>query len=81
MINVPLNKIVDENGFMTPSFLTWVNLVTNLQIITGTGSPEGVVTAEVPALYMDDGGAAGSILFIKRDGDIAGDRSKGWILV
>jgi hypothetical protein len=30
---------------------------------------------------MDDAGTAGAILYIKRDTDIAGDKTQGWILV
>ena len=51
-----------------------VNLNT---IITGAGSPEGVVTADPTALYMDTAGSSGSILYIKQSG--AGNT--GWILV
>ncbi len=44
---------------------------------SGTGSPEGVISAEPTTLYMDDSGTAGSILYVKKTG--AG--STGWILV
>lgn len=44
---------------------------------SGTGSPEGVLTAEPKALYMDDAGSAGNILYVKKSG--AGDT--GWVLV
>ena len=54
---------------------------TQLQILTGTGSPEGVIEAKAATLYMNTAGTAGSILYIKRDDDISGDRSQGWILV
>lgn len=59
----------------------WFELVTQLDILTGTGSPEGVIEAKQKRLYMDESGTAGSILYIKRDADIGGDRSQGWILV
>ena len=55
--------------------------MTNLDLIVGTGSPEGAVEAFVGREYMDDAGTAGSIKYIKRDADVAGDKSKGWILV
>ena len=50
-------------------------------MIVGTGSPEGVIDAPQTANYMDDAGTAGNIKYIKRDADIAGDSTKGWILV
>lgn len=81
MINVPKRKIVDEDGNMTQEFLTWVNQVSGLQMLSGTGSPEGVVIAEQNALYRDEAGSTGTILYVKNLGDIGRDRSLGWILV
>ncbi len=62
-------------------FYNWVLNVTNMSVLTGSGSPEGVVSARSTRLYMDTAGSAGSILYIKRDESIAGDRTQGWILV
>lgn len=81
MITVPSRKIVDENGDMTQEFLTWVNQMTNIQIIEGTGSPEGVVAAEINKFYKDVSAGSGSILYIKNLGDIGKDPTQGWILV
>jgi hypothetical protein len=50
-------------------------------LLIGTGSPEGVVEAQQGVEYMDDAGTAGNIKYIKRDADVAGDRTKGWILI
>lgn len=46
-------------------------------VLSGSGSPESVISAEVTALYMDAAGTAGSILYVKKTG--AGNT--GWILV
>ena len=73
--------IVDADGKQTQEFNDWVGAVDRGLLLIGTGSPEGVVTATVGQEYMDDAGTAGSILYVKRDADIAGDRSSGWILV
>ena len=78
---LPNNSIVGQDLKMTTQFRSWTNLVSNLGIITGTGSPEGVVEASQTQQYMDTTGAAGSILYIKRDTDIGGDATQGWILV
>jgi len=51
-----------------------VNLST---ILSGSGSPEGVLEAEPTQLYMDTSGSAGSILYIKQ----TGINDTGWILV
>lgn len=77
----PYSPIATEDGLMTQEMAAFVNLVANLSIIEGSGSPETVVSASVSRLYMDTAGSAGSILYIKRDSDIGGDDTQGWILV
>ena len=73
--------ILEDDGTMEQAFRTWANNLTRLSLITGTGSPEGVVSALQGSQYMDDAGTTGAIKYIKRDSDIAGDASLGWILV
>ena len=73
--------IVDRVGFMTSRFRAWTQQLTRAVPLRGTGSPEGVVEAAEDRLYVDSAGAAGNILYVKRDADIGGDRSQGWILV
>lgn len=46
-------------------------------VLSGSGSPEGVIEAEPTTVYMDTAGTAGNILYVKKTG--AGDT--GWILV
>ena len=72
--------IIDDFGSMVQEFRTWVQTMTDRSLIIGTGSPETVVEASQGAQYMDDAGTAGSILYIKRDADISGDKTQGWIL-
>ena len=55
--------------------------MTRLDLIIGTGSPEGVIEATVGREYMDDTGLAGAVKFIKQLPDIGGDRTKGWVAV
>lgn len=73
--------IVGENGMMADAFRTWALMVSNALPITGTGSPEGVVTSPLFSLYLDDAGTAGNIEWRKMSSDIAGDKSKGWLQV
>ena len=79
----PRNQaFVDKEGRINKGRATdLVQQLVNLSILTGEGTPEGNVVAEQTRLYMDTLGTAGNILYIKRDPDIAGDRSQGWILV
>jgi len=73
--------IVKEDGTMQNTFAIFTLEVSKLSLIIGTGSPEGVVIAEQGQEYMDDAGTASAIKYIKRDADIAGDKSLGWILI
>lgn len=73
--------IVDGDGSLTIQSRTFFRQLIDRALIIGTGSPEGVVPAEIGSSYMDDSGAAGSIMYLKRDDNITGDKSKGWILV
>ena len=73
--------VVDDSGVMVPRFILWTDNVRRFAPIVGTGSPEGIIEAVQTQFYMDDAGTAGNILYIKRDFDISGDRSQGWILV
>ena len=45
------------------------------KIVTGTGSPENVVTARVGSLYLRQDGGAGTTLWVKESGTGA----TGWI--
>ena len=77
--------IVDSNGLLQLQFQLFLAELTDALnhrlLLIGTGSPEGVVDAEQGVEYMDDAGVAGAIKYIKRDNDIAGDTTKGWVLV
>lgn len=72
--------IIDDMGQMVQEFRTWTQAITDQSLIIGTGSPETTVEAPQGAKYMDDTGTTGNILYIKRDSDIGGDRTQGWIL-
>jgi hypothetical protein len=73
--------IIGATGKMTQVFRTWTQAVSRLDVLSGTGSPEGVINAPQKTLYMNTAGVAGAILYIKRDTDVAGDPTQGWILV
>ena len=74
--------LVDKSGIATQDLRSWLVSAGIQLTITGTGSPEGVIEAEVLSEYMDDTGTAGSIKYIKRDIDNgSGDKRFGWILI
>ena len=86
MVNrvVPLNPMrapLREDGSLQPAFQIFARSLADRALIIGTGSPEGAVEANQGAQYMNDAGTAGSILYVKRDADIAGDKTQGWVLV
>lgn len=84
MPDIPLphqaQSITDEEGRMLETFRIWVELMTDLDLIVGTGSPEGVVAAKQGREYMDQTGAPGAVKYIKQLDDIGGDEKLGWTL-
>lgn len=81
MIVSPDRRIVTADGSMSQRMVVWVDQVTRLEVLQGSGSPEGVVSAQETRMYMNTAGTAGSILYIKKVADIGGDQTQGWILV
>ena len=75
-----VRPIVDAQASATQEMRSWAQSITDLSIVIGTGSPEGVIESVAGALYMNDIGTAGNILYVKRSADVAGDRTKGWVL-
>ncbi len=73
--------IIEDDGSQSIQMRVWTQTITNQALIIGTGSPESVVEATQGASYLNDAGVSGTILYIKRDNDIGGDTSQGWILV
>lgn len=76
----PSFPIVDENGVLTDVGRTLLWNLYEARTRYGDGSPEGVLTAPLYSLYIDRTGVSGSIAYRKMSIDIAGDRTKGWIL-
>lgn len=77
----PTQPIVGLDGGMLQAFRTWTQLVSLAPPIVGAGTPEGAVEAQQAQLYMDTAGVAGAILYVKRNADVGGDKTLGWILV
>ena len=77
----PMRSPLREDGSLEPAFQIFTQSLADRALIVGTGSPDSAIGANQGALYMDDAGTAGSIVYIKRDADIAGDKTQGWILI
>lgn len=75
------DNFVETGGDLTARSYQLMLLLSQLDPITGTGSPEGVVEARIPRFFVDLSGSAGSVLYVKTQNSISGDRTKGWILV
>lgn len=73
--------IVNNDGTMSDAFRLFTQKVSLNVALIGSGSPEGVIEARQYQVYIDSAGTTGSLLYIKRDPDISGDRSKGWVAV
>lgn len=73
--------IIEEDGTLTLQSRAYFKTITSQALILGDGSPEGVVEAEIGATYQDNLGVAGAIRYAKRDADVLGDKSKGWVLI
>lgn len=69
------------DGSPSTQMNSWLKSITDKALIIGTGSPELIVEANQGALYMDETGASGAIMYIKRDADIGGDKTLGWVLI
>ena len=77
--SVPL---VNRNtGLPYDQFRIFLLQVQERGLIIGTGTPNGVVEAEQGIEYMDDTGPSGAVKYIKRNADVGGDKSLGWIAV
>ncbi|MBL4622907.1 MAG: hypothetical protein JKY89_10955 [Immundisolibacteraceae bacterium] len=73
--------IVEGDGSQSAQMRSWTKIITDQSLIIGTGNPEGVVDATEGATYQDSAGTASNIRYAKRDDNILGDKTKGWILI
>jgi hypothetical protein len=71
---------LDEEGKPTQRTAQYIEDITRLinlnTPIVGTGSPEGVVTADPTQRYMDATGTTEAVIYIKQ----TGTGNTGWIL-
>lgn len=53
-----------------------VDITTSINILSGTGTPEGAVAAAVGSLYVDTAGSTSTTLYVKETGTTT---STGWV--
>ena len=73
--------IIENDGTMSQAFRQFTQDASLSIPIVGAGSPEGVIEAAQYSLYLNSSGGASAIQYRKMQPEIAGDRTKGWILV
>jgi hypothetical protein len=73
--------IIENDGTMSQAFRQFTQDASLSIPIVGLGSPEGVIEAAQYSLYLNSSGGASAIQYRKMQPEIAGDRTKGWILV
>jgi len=64
-----------DNCIAVKGGTTLIQLAGGLQIISGSGTPEGAITAPVGSLYLRTNGGAGTSLYVKE----SGTGNTGWI--
>ena len=76
-----LNPLIDGMSAASQEMRVWAQQVTLSIPIRAEGSPEGIIQAEQWQSYIDTTASSGSIKYIKKLEDIAGDKLKGWVLI
>jgi len=73
---------INSLGVLSLAMKRWIQSITNQAVITGSGTPEGVVKAPQFSSYKDvDATTTGTILYSKQLAQIGGNTSMGWVLV
>jgi hypothetical protein len=73
--------IIENNGTMAQAFRTWTLQVSKSAPMLYAGTPEGNVIAEQYQFLINTSGTTGTLLYIKMQPDIGGDKSQGWVAV
>jgi hypothetical protein len=70
-----LAPTVHPTRFVTVEWFTWLNTLRDIlerlngQVLTGTGTPAGVVIADRGTLFLRTDGGAGTTLYVKEGND------------
>ena len=66
--SLQFNRIAGSGGFTIPGNGAAPLFLTNTKVMSGTGSPEGVIAAPVGSLWLRTNGGANTTLYIKETG-------------
>ena len=77
----PTQAISDADGMMTSQMRYFAQEIFNQSIIVGSGSPDGIYSANQGREYMDENGALGAVKYIKQKAAIGGDSKLGWVVI
>jgi len=67
--------VIEHNGLVVVSGTIWLNDARTVGIFTGTGSPEGAITASVGSTFHRTNGGAATSYYVKE----AGTGNTGWV--
>ena len=77
MLNLDRNTpVVDKDGKPLQKLSVFSEQCAALEILSGIGAPNGVISAKAKRQYMNE--TTGQ-LYIKRVNDIGGDTTLGWV--
>lgn len=72
---VELRRTIEQAFQQVGNAVQNVTFTNGLTVVTGEGSPEGVVTARVGSLYLRSDGGAGTSMYVKE----TGSDENGWV--
>ena len=75
-MEIPPSQVVEFNYIWKKGINKLHTYINPLRIYEGTGSPEGVVTANIGALYINLSGGASTTLYVKESTNGA---NTGWV--
>ncbi len=64
-----------NDGLISPAWRQFFSDLIDQHFIDGNGSPEGVVSAGIGAMYIRRDGGAGTVLYVKE----SGTGNTGWV--
>jgi hypothetical protein len=72
---------LDGGGVLNTEGRTAMEQMESRIAITGSGSPENMVSSVSGGIYLDLLGTTGSIMYVKLADSVSGDDTRGWELV
>lgn len=77
LLTLSSDSLKSQNKIITPEIVFGSNNNSNIRLLSGTGDPDGEITADVGSIYTRRDGQPGKTLYIKE----SGNDSLGWRVV